>query len=124
MQDSTALSSTEENPISEDGPKYFFDIYPGLLGVVALALLRLSRAGLVVISAGLYVFVATRFVRSAPVERVPGLYSALLNGADAMDANDITGVRGPKQSCFVDIEKVGGGCVQDGVRCFVDEGGR
>lgn len=45
-------------------------------------------------------------VRWPAVERVPGLYSALLNSADAMDANDITGVRGPKQSCFVDIEKV------------------
>ncbi|CAN0215891.1 unnamed protein product, partial [Ectocarpus sp. 8 AP-2014] len=41
----------------------------------------------------------------ALIERVPGLYSALLMSADAMDANDITGVRGPKQSCFVDIEK-------------------
>lgn len=46
------------------------------------------------------------FCRFSAVERVPGLYSALLNSADAMDANDITGVRGPKQSCFVDIEKV------------------
>ncbi|CBN76998.1 conserved unknown protein [Ectocarpus siliculosus] len=41
----------------------------------------------------------------ALIERVPGLYSALLMSADAMDANDMTGVRGPKQSCFVDIEK-------------------
>eukprot|EP00903_Cladosiphon_okamuranus_P013541 g12613.t1 len=40
-----------------------------------------------------------------PFERVPGLYAALLMSADAMDANDMTGVRGPKQSCFVDIEK-------------------
>ncbi|CAM9884497.1 unnamed protein product [Pylaiella littoralis] len=40
-----------------------------------------------------------------PFERVPGLYAALLVSADAMDANDMTGVRGPKQSCFVDIEK-------------------
>lgn len=26
--------------------------------------------------------------------------------ADAMDENDMMGVRGPKQGCFVDIEKV------------------
>lgn len=44
--------------------------------------------------------------REPPFERVPGLYAALLMSADAMDANDMTGVRGPKQSCFVDIEKV------------------
>ena len=44
--------------------------------------------------------------REPPLERVPGLYAALLSSADAMDENDITGVRGPKQSCFVDIEKV------------------
>lgn len=53
------------------------------------------------------------------MERVPGLYSALLNGADAMDANDITGVRGPKQSCFVDIEKVRRGVHGPGAgRCW------
>ena len=45
-------------------------------------------------------------LREPPFERVPGLYAALLMSADAMDANDMTGVRGPKQSCFVDIEKV------------------
>ncbi|CAM9213348.1 unnamed protein product, partial [Hapterophycus canaliculatus] len=38
-------------------------------------------------------------------ERVPGLYEALLMSADAMDENDMMGVRGPKQGCFVDIEK-------------------
>lgn len=46
------------------------------------------------------------YCREPPLERVPGLYAALLMSADAMDANDMTGVRGPKQSCFVDIEKV------------------
>lgn len=44
--------------------------------------------------------------REPRFERVPGLYDALLMSADAMDENDIMGVRGPKQGCFVDIEKV------------------
>ena len=49
-----------------------------------------------------------KLFRGPPLERVPGLYAALLSSTDAMDENDITGVRGPKQSCFVDIEKVPG----------------
>ncbi|CAN0041847.1 unnamed protein product, partial [Choristocarpus tenellus] len=39
------------------------------------------------------------------VERVPGLYGALLHSADATDAHDMSGVRGFKRSSFADIEK-------------------
>ena len=41
----------------------------------------------------------------ARLERVPGLYAALLASADATDENDFNGVRGPKRVSFADIEK-------------------
>lgn len=39
------------------------------------------------------------------VERVPGLYEALLHSADVTDNHDISGVRGPKRNSFLDIDK-------------------